>query len=397
MSLHLTTDDARRLAAASEALLSPLAGPSPEVWCVEAERRLRALFPGANAAFWVAGADGVRVHSESLAPHSLRVLRAYAAADPRTGHGTMPRAPEVDAFLRWRPAHAREVHGEAEGREVYRRLGFDPARSVWFAEGLYPAGLHDFVGLFTEIPGRGELFLNVGYARPGRSRRGHEADLALLGLLLPAYRAAHHALATFAPRLAALAAAVDAGPDALLVVGPDGRTLHRTAALERLLGAEPERERLLARMEGAAAACLAVQRSSWRARGGAPGAAPFAAHDASGVVVTSFARYAVRAAFAPAGFWGQEGVVQVSAETAPGLSENAEPSDSLAGGPGARLTAREAQVAGLLARRATDAEVAAALGVSWHTARRHAERVLRKLDVRSRTEVAAALAAAAPQ
>jgi DNA-binding CsgD family transcriptional regulator len=378
MSLHLTAEDTRRLASVSEALLSPLAGPSPEAWCLEVERRVRALLPGANVAFWVADAGGVRIHSASVAPDRVRVLRAYAAVDPRRGHGTMPRAPEVDAWLRWRRAHVREVHGEAEGRAVYRRLGFDAARSAWFAEGLHPAGLHDFAGLFTEVPGRGELFLNVGYARPGRSRRGHDADLALLGLLLPAYRAAHHALAAFAPRLAALAAAVDAGPDA--------RVLHRSAALERLLNTEPERERLLARMEGAAAACRALRTS----RGAGLPAAP----DASGVVVTAFARYAVRVAFAPAYLWGAEGVVQVAAERQSALE--AAPDAAPAPAPPG-LTAREAQVAGLLARRATDAEVAATLGVSWHTARRHAERVLRKLGVRSRTQVAVALAEAAPR
>jgi DNA-binding CsgD family transcriptional regulator len=52
------------------------------------------------------------------------------------------------------------------------------------------------------------------------------------------------------------------------------------------------------------------------------------------------------------------------------------------------LTARESEVAALLASRLSTAEVAQALGISPHTARRHVEAVLRKLHVRSRRLVA---------
>ena len=55
------------------------------------------------------------------------------------------------------------------------------------------------------------------------------------------------------------------------------------------------------------------------------------------------------------------------------------------------LTSRERQVARLLAAGMSDGAVANELGISWHTARRHAERVLQKLGVHARTEVAAML------
>jgi DNA-binding CsgD family transcriptional regulator len=58
----------------------------------------------------------------------------------------------------------------------------------------------------------------------------------------------------------------------------------------------------------------------------------------------------------------------------------------------ARLTRREAQVLGLLARRWTDKEIAAALGISPRTAMSHVGRVLAKLGARNRRE-AGALAA----
>ncbi len=55
------------------------------------------------------------------------------------------------------------------------------------------------------------------------------------------------------------------------------------------------------------------------------------------------------------------------------------------------LTRREAEVVRLLARGRRDAEIATALGISRHTARRHVERILRKLGVKSRAQAVARL------
>jgi DNA-binding NarL/FixJ family response regulator len=51
------------------------------------------------------------------------------------------------------------------------------------------------------------------------------------------------------------------------------------------------------------------------------------------------------------------------------------------------LTEREAHVGILIESGARTREIASALGISVHTARRHSEAVLRKLNVRSRLEV----------
>jgi len=57
----------------------------------------------------------------------------------------------------------------------------------------------------------------------------------------------------------------------------------------------------------------------------------------------------------------------------------------------ARLTSREAQVALLMAERFRHTEIAGQLQISPNTARRHCERVLRKLGIGRREEVARAL------
>ena len=56
------------------------------------------------------------------------------------------------------------------------------------------------------------------------------------------------------------------------------------------------------------------------------------------------------------------------------------------------LTPREQQVARLLATGRATKEIAAALGISFHTARHHTERIFQKLGVRGRVAVAAMVA-----
>ena len=60
------------------------------------------------------------------------------------------------------------------------------------------------------------------------------------------------------------------------------------------------------------------------------------------------------------------------------------------------MTSREADVALLLARGASNAKIASDLRISQHTARHHTESVLAKLNVHTRREVASAIVAGAP-
>ena len=54
---------------------------------------------------------------------------------------------------------------------------------------------------------------------------------------------------------------------------------------------------------------------------------------------------------------------------------------------GLGLTKREAQVARLLARRATNREIAEHLAMSTHTVRHHTENIFAKLGVHSRRDI----------
>ena len=139
----------------------------------------------------------------------------------------------------------------------------------------------------------------------------------------------------------------------------DGRHVYTTAVLDRLLGAEPQSDAVLDRI-GALAEAVGED-------------APAETGHVGGL-----RRYALRATHEPVP--GSLPIVLVTVEAGPRR-------------PAARhgLTPRQTEVAELLARRLTNAEVAEALSISPHTARHHTEAVLRKLGLRDRRHVAEAL------
>ena len=375
MSLRLTSDDARRLREATAALLAPLAGPEPLSWWREAEARLHALFPGANAMLSLPNGTRLRNDSQTVDPTQLGRMNDMSRADPRTGfHDSSD--PASAWFNRYRRAAQLELWTLAEGAGVLTAQGFDLRRNTVYHEGLAPAGFADFVCAASQN-GSGEMWLTVGYTRP-TARRHFDDEREVVGLLLPALQVAHHALAAFGARRSALLESLDTMGAALLVVDADGRTLHHNAALQRALAGEPAREAVLAAMHALAADVRTL-------RGRPTGAAPVVP---ARTVTTALARYALRASLAPAALWGEEGLVQVALDVAP-LAITPSP---LVLPAALGLTARELEVAQLLARRLSNAELAAALGVSAHTARHHTERVMAKLGVSRRSEVATALA-----
>lgn len=76
--------------------------------------------------------------------------------------------------------------------------------------------------------------------------------------------------------------------------------------------------------------------------------------------------------------------------------ESRPPVRPVTGGPVEALTAREREVAGLVARAATDRDIARRLGISPRTVQKHLQQVYRKLDLTSRTELVVHLAGRTP-
>lgn len=184
---------------------------------------------------------------------------------------------------------------------------------------------------------------------------------------------------TVLQRASALGCALDGLGHAVAVYDGAGAPLHRSEALRALLAAEPAADCVVTAMNALA------QRL---ARAGAADAAAPAAdgrEDRRADVRTPTAEYRLLGCPVTAELFGAEGVLVIVQPRPPLLPDAAEVRRRYG------LTAREAEAALLLAEGLSDARLAERLEVSPHTARRYAERVLRKLGVHSRAAVALAL------
>lgn len=167
--------------------------------------------------------------------------------------------------------------------------------------------------------------------------------------------------------LTAMGAALAQLPVAMVAVETRGHSVYLNAAARRLLSAPEDRARLLGvlraagprldgRPAGEAATRIRCERDEYLVRVGRLGGWTFA--------VLERARHVPPPPTLP------------TAET---LARRF------------RLTPRECEVAALIARGLRNADIAAALDVSLSTARRHTERILAKLRVRTRAEAGAVM------
>lgn len=373
MSVALSSAEQRHLALLSETLLSPLAGPDPAAWRERVDTGLRAAF-GCDHVMFVTPEEGrVVFRSPTIDREVLDVFAELTTPDPGTGLFAS-RDPVVETWFRARRADRLEVFTETVNDHLLRQFGHDMRRSE-IANTVWRGGMLDFFGLMTECDGQ-EMMLITGFERRGRARLDDESIRRALQMVLPSFRAGHHALVTHHARRDALAGTLDFMRDALLLVDAAGRELHRNTALAQLLDTDPERERLLA-------ACRTTAFSAGRAKrlvlSGRDDAVDQVVHTAAG-------RYLVRGVPAPASMFDDIGAVLVSiAPAAPAALDDASLRARFC------LTAREIEVAHHLASGLSNAELAAALGTSAYTARNHVEKVLWKLGVSSRTRVGAVL------
>lgn len=223
--------------------------------------------------------------------------------------------------------------------------------------------------------------------RPGavRARWQQRAGGAAVGGAADAWRvdADNHEDATPGravpvPRIdgdALLHAVLDTLPDGIRVLGADGRVLLQNAALSRLLTAPAvclELEPALEQLRHAAVRLAGAARAS-DGRG--------VTARAGGFLLTAAV---VHGDGLPSKIEGSREIVVIHVRP-----ECAPRADATGVARRFGLTHRQAEVALLLARGLRNREVAARLGVTEHTARRHTERVLARLGASSRAQIAA--------
>lgn len=169
----------------------------------------------------------------------------------------------------------------------------------------------------------------------------------------------------------------------ILVADAGGCVAHRTPALQRCLrqGSRSERSRLEGELEHVVGRLVARLRTSGPR---CPSGRPVVLTREVGIMHAS---YRLRGVLLPPEVVpGNGGAILVELER---TSNGTVREDDLR--TEFNLTAREIEVSRLLARGMSDASIAERLGISTRTAEHHAEHVLRKLGVTSRSAVAALL------
>ena len=362
---YVSEAELKRVARAQRVFLARREFTHPEAYRLACSRALRELLGADHTVFFeVSGETGGDVLLTS--DDTCRGTVTFIERTYRQLKGALPSGldPHIQTFIRERLRRGTTAVTDLDARP-------DLERSDVYHDRFVPAGLNFLMGP-SVVLGSGEASVLCAFER--KTRLYGEEGLRLLELVLPAFRAGAEAhLRT--PEGAGLGHLIESLPLPLAVFGPEA-AVWRNAAFDRLEAAEPESGRLLS-----AAKNLAKDLAEDLAEDPAPRAS-------SGVgeslqrrcqVVTAAGSYELVAL--PQGS-SDERVLLLVTRTRLHL-------------PGPRqlmaryaLTARQAQVALLLAEGLTDKQVAARLGVSVNTARRHAEGLLRKLGVKTRGAVA---------
>jgi DNA-binding CsgD family transcriptional regulator len=367
MSLVLSDADLVQLERALTTALSPLDHERVELWGTALMAAWRPLL-AADQAIFGHSLDGTVV-TQGDGPFMEDAARTYAeyfwTVDP--GVTQTRKALELEVYHR---------------NEVYSWDWLK--RSEIFNDWAVPRRLHDVLALNIEtgdkIPAAAHFYHDREYGGTFGER-----GLALLRILLPAFKAGVATHQRLAAHRSQLSNVFDAATEGYALFDLGGRQLHENPALERILAAEPERERLRASVCTLAAGFAAL------ARRNRPRVAPGVTDIAPGTfreIQTGRGHYRIRATLISAGLLSNDASVLIALE----VPERKPLSDEELR-QRYMLTAREVEVARLLAVGKQTSEVAEALGVSTHTARHHTEHVLAKLGVKTRAAVAALLLA----
>jgi DNA-binding CsgD family transcriptional regulator len=367
MALTLSTHDIGLLERAIKTTVSPLDHERIEDWGAAILATWRPLL-GADQAFFGHGLDGV-ITTVGDGARTTEAGRAYAEHFWTVDPGVLERR-------------------KALGLEVYHRDQIYD-RSTFFkveigADWCVPNKLFDAMAVSVEMGTNFPADLHFYHDSEGARPFG-ERGIAILRLLLPAFKAGLEAQRRLGVHRAELASVFDSATQGYALFDMRGSLLHENPALARLLARDPERERLRVSMRALALNFGALaMRARTRNAPTAVDLAPsmFREHR------TAVGRYRVSAALLTAGLVARDSCILVALER-----PERHPLSNEELGDRYMLTAREVEVARLLAEGKRTSDVAEALGVSTHTARHHTERVLAKLGVTTRAGVAALLLA----
>lgn len=366
---RLQASDIRRLDAAQRILLSPVDYEDAAEWQLHANRAVRRLVGADHSVFSMPSSGHPSLLSDDTDPtlqeRFLNYFAGIIAGEFRFHDPVMQNGERIR---------------RAAGRGAFHELDLgsrdEISHSTAFQEVFRPAGLTNQIALSVSLP-NGEATQFFGYEGSRRERRS-ERGLVLLRLLVPAFEAGVCMLHRLRMRGAAFAGTLDDMAQSVAVYSATGMLVYQTRKLREVLAAEPDREQLLQEMN-------ALARRVGDEAGMRSSESTSPVRDPGAVVLGRSAEYRLFAGYLTPALLGAEGVLVTVERRRPPVPRIAELVSRFP------LTEREAEVAVLLARGLPDVSIAERLMVSPHTARRHSERVLKKLGVHSRAAVAVTL------
>lgn len=353
-----STRDLARLERALRVLLHPTA-ESPAGWLLDVSEAMRDLVDGAAGIIGIPGEHGgprlfsAQVSDDILGPyerhywqHDFLTARVMGVPTSVAGLHDVTSFAEVNASVLHN--EYTRPHGMWEPYLIQTAPGADASARMWL---VYPR-------FQTE-----EEFVVHG---------------ALLRAVAPAFVAGATAWLRLAANRRGLAEVLETMTGAAAVCDLDGALVHGNTPMTELLAA-PAGTMLRAAMESMARALARLAPGATRV-GAAMEAS--AARAASRELVTPHGRFRLRATFAGEGVLGSDPHVVVAVE-AVGASPITDAELQARFG----LTERETEIARLMAEGLGNKEIGVRLGLSFYTARNHAERVMAKLGADGRGRV----------
>ncbi len=354
--ISLSPSELDRLSGLVEALHAPFDYPDVDAWRHAVNHHARLLLAAHKIVFMIPGAGHAPVYSQRLDPSGAQSYVEYYHRFDVAGAIGLERNLTVASLV--------ELHGHDE---FYASEYYNDFMNVW--------DCNHSVGMVTpmeEAPGYAYLaMLRDKYEDPPFDARSR----ALLRFALPAFRAGVRTYLRLAANRTILGAVLDASEKRLLLCDENGSPVHASAALERTLAADPERPAIERAMHR-----LARTTAGLRGNGGS--ALRSLAKSGERVLATVRGRYRLCASLAGEASPGPPGVLVLLEPLFREPLSDGELRERF------DLTGQEVRVARRIAEGCHNDEIARHLAISPHTVRRHTERVLAKLGVASRAQVA---------
>lgn len=363
MSLRLSSEELQQLARSIQVLVSPMDHQSLDRWRSAVNCTLGRLLRADSAGFLLPIGEGLALFSDEHDPAELARFPDYPP--PPTIDGT----PLFEGMVREKVM----TNATWYGKHYHLYTG-----SPYYNEYAAANGAHDTLAaslsLGPAFDARSSASLMFWHSRPtGRLFGGRE--LSLLRVLYPAFCSGVGAAMLWRAQAKNLNATFEWLEQPAVVASSVGTVLYRSASLAALLSEESESDALETALHRAVTAVARAR--SYCISGHRPG-------PMTGEITTSSARYRLCAFRLGQQSMGGAEYIVAGLQRLTARVPTVEELHARFG-----LTPAEGRVAQLIARGRTSSEIAAQLGVSVHTARRHAEKIFQKLNVESRTAATA--------